>query len=87
MTLIDELRDYAERLANSSQPNPEISSLLTRAADELEEALDRSIVLHDSDGKEIAVIEGSMAEMVYEQAVAQYINDLLQRMIDEANSK
>ena len=83
MTLIEELKTYAETLASSKEPNPAVSSLLMRAAEALEEAEDDTIVINDSDGNLILELDAETSSWVYEQAVSKYINEMLRSYIDQ----
>lgn len=83
MTLIEELRDFAERLAQSRNPDPQVSQLLNRAADALEEAEDDVIVICDSNGEEILTLDSKTSAEIYEIAVKEFVEKSLHRLIEE----
>lgn len=88
-----ELMEAAERLSSSATPNHTISALLTKAAehikeleDQIEDLSDNSIVLLDSQGEEIAVIDSEMAQEIIPVAVGRYIEDILMKEIEKETS-
>lgn len=62
--------------------DPYLALVLRQLHEQVVELEDDSIIVNDSNGNEICVIEGDMAEHVRVSAVSQYINDALLALIE-----
>jgi hypothetical protein len=68
---------------------PELSLLREAAAyirtlrEELEDAKDESIVIHDNNGNELCVIEGPAAEHLKKHAISDYVTNALRHILEE----
>ena len=68
---------------------PELSLLREAAAyirtlrEELEDAKDESIVIHDKNGNELCVIEGPAAEHLKKHAISDYVTNALRHILEE----
>lgn len=62
--------------------DPYLALVLHQLHQQVVELEDDSIIVNDSNGNEICVIEGDMAEHVRVSAVSRYINDALLALIE-----
>jgi len=81
--------DIVDRLEYASMSTPELSLLREAAAyirtlrEELEDAKDESIVIHDKNGNELCVIEGPAAEHLKKHAISDYVTNALRHILEE----
>jgi len=81
--------DIVNRLEYASMSTPELSLLREAAAyirslrEELADAQDESIVIHDKNGNELCVIEGPAAEHLKKHAISDYVTNALRHILEE----
>lgn len=92
MSLTEELKEYAERLAQSPAPNPEVSTMMLRAANkitELEKIIaemkeDNIIAIIDEDGEEIMRLDEETSQTVTAMAVSEFLHEAMAALIRES---
>jgi hypothetical protein len=62
--------------------DPYLALVLRQLYDQVVELEDDSIIVNDSEGNEICVIDGEMAEQVRVSAVSRYISEALLALIE-----
>jgi hypothetical protein len=89
--LTDDPKDIVNRLEYASMSTPEVALLREAAAyirELRKELADDSIILvAESTGEELCVIDGEMAEFVRKTAFTEFFNKLLTEMIAEHESR
>ena len=81
--------DIVDRLEYASMSTPEIHLLreaaqyIRKLREELADAQDDSIVIHDKDGNELCVIEGPAAEHLKNHAISDYVTNALRHILEE----
>lgn len=81
--------DIVSRLEYASMSTPELALLREAAAyirslrEELEDAKDERIVIHDNNGNELCAIEGPAAEHLKKHAISDYVTNALRHILEE----